>query len=68
MPVKSNKKAPVGIAALLLIGPSLVWVSEYIGSGEVIIATRAGALLGVGILRAVIIGIFLKFWITESNC
>ncbi|MCF8226269.1 MAG: Nramp family divalent metal transporter [Bacteroidales bacterium] len=57
------KKAPVGFAALALIGPSLVWVSEYIGSGEVIIATRAGALLGTGILWAVVIGIFLKFWI-----
>jgi Mn2+/Fe2+ NRAMP family transporter len=57
------KKAPAGIAILALIGPSLVWVSEYIGSGEVIIATRAGALLGTGILWAVVIGIFLKFWI-----
>ncbi|MDA3822733.1 MAG: Nramp family divalent metal transporter, partial [Bacteroidales bacterium] len=57
------KKAPVGFAAIALIGPSLVWVSEYIGSGEVIIATRAGALLGTGILWAVVMGIFLKFWI-----
>ncbi len=61
------KKAPTGIAALLMIGPSLVWVSEYIGSGEVIIATRAGALLGTGILWAVVIGIFLKFWIGMSG-
>ncbi len=67
MPGQRNKKAPVGIAALLLIGPSIVWVSEYIGSGEVIIATRAGAILGVGILWAVIIGIFLKFWIGMSG-
>lgn len=50
-----------------MIGPSLVWVSEYIGSGEVIIATRAGALLGTGILWAVVIGIFLKFWIGMSG-
>ncbi|MEX0985893.1 MAG: Nramp family divalent metal transporter [Bacteroidales bacterium] len=57
------KKAPVGFAAIALIGPSLVWVSEYIGSGEVIIATRAGALLGTGILWTIVIGIFLKFWI-----
>lgn len=57
------KKAPAGFAILALIGPSLVWVSEYIGSGEVIIATRAGALLGTGILWSVVIGIFLKFWI-----
>ncbi len=61
------KKAPVGFAALALIGPSLVWVSEYIGSGEVIIATRAGALLGTGILWSVVIGIFLKFWIGMSG-
>jgi Mn2+/Fe2+ NRAMP family transporter len=61
------KKAPVGIAALMMIGPSLVWVSEYIGSGEVIIATRAGSLLGVSILWAIIIGIFLKFWIGMSG-
>jgi hypothetical protein len=31
---------------LLLIGPSLVWCAEYIGSGEVILATRSGAVLG----------------------
>lgn len=61
------KKAPAGFAVLLMIGPSLVWVSEYIGSGEVIIATRAGALLGTGILWAVVIGIFLKFWIGMSG-
>jgi Mn2+/Fe2+ NRAMP family transporter len=61
--IQHVKRAPTGLAALLLIGPSLVWVSEYIGSGEVIIATRAGALLGTGILWAVVIGIFLKFWI-----
>lgn len=61
------KKAPVGFAALALLGPSLVWVSEYIGSGEVIIATRSGALLGVGILWSVIFGIFLKFWIGMSG-
>lgn len=55
------QKSPAGFAALALIGPSLVWASEYIGSGEVIIATRAGALLGTGILWAVVIGIFLKY-------
>lgn len=61
------KKAPAGFAALAIIGPSLVWVSEYIGSGEVIIATRSGALLGTGILWAVVLGIFLKFWIGMSG-
>jgi len=60
-------KSPAGFAAIVMIGPSLVWASEYIGSGEVIIATRAGALLGTGILWAVVIGIFLKFWIGMSG-
>ncbi len=61
------KKAPVGFAALALLGPSLVWASEYIGSGEVIIATRSGAILGSAILWSVVIGIFLKFWIGMSG-
>ena len=55
------KKPPVGLAALALVGPSFVWAAEYIGSGEVIIATRTGAILGTAILWAVVIGIFLIF-------
>jgi Mn2+/Fe2+ NRAMP family transporter len=58
---------PRGLTVLLLIGPSLVWASEYIGSGEVIIATRTGAILGSGVIWAIIIGIFLKFWIGMSG-
>jgi Mn2+/Fe2+ NRAMP family transporter len=58
---------PKGLAILLLIGPSIVWASEYIGSGEVIIATRTGAILGSGVIWAIIIGIFLKFWIGMSG-
>ena len=54
---------PKGFALLLLIGPGLVWCSEMIGSGEVILTTRNGAILGIGVLWAIIIGIFLKFWI-----
>lgn len=61
------KSAPRGWAILLMIGPSIVWASEYIGSGEVIIATRTGAILGSTVLWAVIIGIFLKFWIGMSG-
>jgi Mn2+/Fe2+ NRAMP family transporter len=61
------KKPPVGLAAFALVGPSFVWAAEYIGSGEVIIATRTGAILGTAILWAVIIGIFLKFWIGMSG-
>jgi Mn2+/Fe2+ NRAMP family transporter len=58
---------PRGLAILLMIGPSIVWASEYIGSGEVILATRTGAILGSGVIWAVIIGIFLKFWIGMSG-
>jgi len=61
------KKAPVGLAVLALLGPSMVWAAEYIGSGEVIIATRTGAILGTGVLWAIIIGVFLKFWIGMSG-
>jgi Mn2+/Fe2+ NRAMP family transporter len=61
------KKAPVGLAIFALVGPSMVWAAEYIGSGEVIIATRTGAVLGTTILWAVVIGVFLKFWIGVSG-
>ncbi len=61
------KKAPVGFAALALVGPSFVWAAEYIGSGEVVIATRTGAILGTAVLWAVVIGVFLKFWIGVSG-
>lgn len=58
------KKAPSSTWALLLaLGPSLVWCGEYIGSGEVIIATRTGAILGPMVLWAIVLGIFLKYWI-----
>ncbi|HYW96523.1 MAG TPA: Nramp family divalent metal transporter, partial [Bacteroidales bacterium] len=61
------RKAPSGLGILLAIGPSLVWCSEYIGSGEVILATRTGAILGSGILWAIVAGIVLKFWIGMSG-
>lgn len=61
------KKPPVGLAVLTLVGPSLVWVAEYIGSGEVILATRTGAILGTTVLWAVVLGIFLKYWIGMSG-
>ncbi len=54
---------PKGLAIVLLVGPSLVWAAEYIGSGEVILATRTGAILGTAVLWAVVMGVFLKFWI-----
>jgi len=52
---------------LALVGPAFVWAAEYIGSGEVILATRTGAILGTTILWAVVLGIFLKFWIGMSG-
>jgi len=56
-------KAPVGLAILAMLGPGLVWTSDMVGSGEVILTTRNGAILGTGVLWAVLIGIFLKCWI-----
>ena len=61
------KKPPVGLAVLTLVGPSFIWAAEYIGSGEVILATRTGAILGTTVLWAIVIGIFLKFWIGMSG-
>ena len=54
---------PRGLAVLLLVGPAFVWSAEYIGTGEVLLATRAGAVLGTAILWAVVLGILLKYWI-----
>ena len=61
------KKAPTGFAVLAIVGPSIIWAAEYIGSGEVILATRTGAILGPSVLWAIIIGILLKFWIGMSG-
>jgi Mn2+/Fe2+ NRAMP family transporter len=63
----SIKKAPVGLAVFALVGPSMVWAAEYIGSGEVIVATRTGAILGSSVLWALVFGVFLKFWIGMSG-
>jgi len=61
------KKPPKGLAVLALVGPGIVWCAEYIGSGEVILATRTGAILGTTVIWAIIIGIFLKYWIGMSG-
>lgn len=58
---------PKGLAIFAIVGPSLIWCAEYIGSGEVILATRTGAILGTGVLWAVVVGIFLKYWIGLSG-
>jgi Mn2+/Fe2+ NRAMP family transporter len=54
---------PRGLGILLLVGPAFIWSAEYIGTGEVLLATRAGAVLGTSILWAVLLGLLLKFWI-----
>jgi Mn2+/Fe2+ NRAMP family transporter len=58
---------PKGLAILALVGPSLVWCAEYIGSGEVILATRTGAILRTSVIWAIVFGIFLKYWIGMSG-
>ncbi len=52
--------APRGLAMLALAGPSLIWCAEYIGSGEVILSTRAGAVFGTAVLWAVVLAVLLK--------
>jgi Mn2+/Fe2+ NRAMP family transporter len=54
---------PRGFATVAMIGPALVWVGEAIGSGEVILSTRFGAILGASVLWVPALAIFLKFWI-----
>ncbi|MEM8678475.1 MAG: Nramp family divalent metal transporter, partial [Planctomycetota bacterium] len=61
------RRPPAGLAMLALVGPSLIWCAEYIGSGEVVLATRSGAILGISVLWAVLLSIFLKFWIGLSG-
>lgn len=54
---------PRGLAMVMILGPGLVWCAEYIGSGEVILATRTGALLGVMVLWVPVLATFAKLWI-----
>ena len=61
------KKPPTGLAILAMVGPSMVWCAEYIGSGEVILATRTGAILGSAVLWMIVVVIFLKCWIGMSG-
>jgi Mn2+/Fe2+ NRAMP family transporter len=55
------------LAILTLVGPSFVWCAEYIGSGEVILSTRIGSILGTGVIWAIVLGIVLKYWIGLSG-
>lgn len=59
--MKTIKRAPRGLVILALLGPGLVWSSEMIGSGEVILTTRVGSILGIEVMWAIILGIFLKY-------
>lgn len=43
-----------------MVGPAFVWCAEYIGSGEVILATRSGALMGTAALWAIVAAVVLK--------
>lgn len=61
------RDAPKGLVVLTILGPSFVWCAEYIGSGEVILAPRMGAVLGYAVLWAPIAGIILKFFIGLSG-
>jgi len=65
--IQTIQTPPRGLAILTLVGPSFVWCAEYIGSGEVILATRTGAVLGPAVIWAVFFGIFLKYWIGMSG-
>lgn len=67
MSLSPIKKAPTGWLMLAALGPGLVWCSDMVGSGEIILTTRTGAILGLGVLWAVVIGIFLKYWMGLSG-
>lgn len=57
------QRAPSGWMLIFALGPGLMWAGEYIGSGEVILTTRAGAIFGIAVLWVPIVAIFTKFWI-----
>lgn len=54
---------PRGAMLLLVLGPCFIWCGEYIGSGEVILATRTGAIYGTALLWVPVLAIVAKFWI-----
>ena len=73
-PVEANAQRPKpvplpprGIAMLFLLGPGLMWCGEYIGAGEVVLTTRAGAILGIAVLWVPVVAIFAKFWIGHAG-
>jgi len=64
---KEIRTPPRGVAILVAVGPAFIWCAEYIGTGEIILATRTGAILGNSIIWAVVLGIFFKYWIGMSG-
>jgi Mn2+/Fe2+ NRAMP family transporter len=60
-------RPPRGLMLLSMVGPGLVWAGEYIGSGEVILCTRLGAIMGTALLWVPMLAIFLKYWIGISG-
>ena len=62
VPSASIPEPPKGMGLLLMIGPAFVWMGEAIGSGEVILSTRFGAVLGTAVLWVPATAIFLKYW------
>lgn len=55
--------APRGWMLLLALGPGLIWCGEFIGSGEVILSTRTGAIFGATLLWVPVMAILTKVWI-----
>ena len=58
--IKGIGAPPRGLALLMVLGPGLVWCGEYIGSGEVVLATRTGAIVGVLVLWALSAWVLLR--------
>lgn len=54
------------IKKLSWVGPSFVVAAAAVGSGEIINATRLGAIAGITVLWAVIWGVFLKGFIQQE--
>lgn len=58
------KEAPRKWLTILgMLGPAYIWAAEYIGSGEVILSTRLGALFGLSIVWLAVWSIILKAFI-----
>lgn len=60
---KGVAPAPRGWMLLMALGPGLIWCGEFIGSGEVILSTRTGAIFGATLLWVPVMAILTKVWI-----